>query len=294
MKVRKAVITAAGWGTRFLPVTRSQPKEMLPLVDKPLIQYAVEEAINSGIEQIIMVTAMGKRAIEDYFDRSIDLEIYLERKGETEKLRKMLEISSLADIFYVRQKEQLGLGHAVLMVKEMVGNEPFALMLPDDIIDSPVPGLKQMLAVFEKYNAGILAVEKVAETDTSKYGIIDPEPLGQRIYQVKGLVEKPEPAEAPSRLGIIGRYILPPRIFDILKYTLPGKGNEIQLTDALSTLLKEQTIYACELEGARYDAGGPLGWLKANIALGLKHNGLGSELREYMKQVLKPGKNPEH
>jgi UTP--glucose-1-phosphate uridylyltransferase len=287
MKVRKAVITAAGFGTRFLPITRSQPKEMLPLVDKPLIQYAVEEALNSGIEQIIMVTAMGKRAIEDYFDRSLELEVYLERKGETDQLRKMLEISSLTDICYVRQKEQLGLGHAVLMVKELVGNEPFVLMLPDDIVDSPVPGLKQMLAVYDQYNSGVVAVEKVREEDTSKYGIVDPETVSPRVHRIKGLVEKPEPADAPSRLGIIGRYVLPPRIFDILKYTPPGKGGEIQLTDALNTLLRDEDLYACELEGIRYDAGSPLGWLKANIALGLKHPGLGPELKEYIKHVLK-------
>jgi UTP--glucose-1-phosphate uridylyltransferase len=286
MKVRKAVITAAGWGTRFLPVTRSQPKEMLPLVDKPLIQYAVEEAVNSGIEQIIMVTAMGKRAIEDYFDRSLELEIYLERKGETEMLRKMLEISSLTDICYVRQKEQLGLGHAVLTVKDVVGNEPFVLMLPDDIIDSSVPGIKQMLDVYEKYNAGVVAVENVGEEDTRKYGIIAPKRITDRVYQVKGLVEKPEPADAPSRLGIIGRYILPPRIFDILKYTVPGKGGEIQLTDALGVLSKEEKLYACELAGTRHDAGTPLGWLKANIALGLKHSGIGPELKDYIKHVL--------
>lgn len=287
MKVRKAVITAAGFGTRFLPITRSQPKEMLPLVDKPLIQYAVEEAVKSGIEQIIMVTALGKRAVEDYFDRSHELEVFLERKGEAEQLRKMLEISSLTDICYVRQKDQLGLGHAVLMVKDLIGNEPFALMLPDDIIDNCAPGLQQMLAVHEKYKSGVIAVEQVAREDTDKYGIVKAQKIDGRVYQVKSLVEKPEPAEAPSRLGIIGRYILPPRIFDILRYTPPGKGGEIQLTDALSTLLKDENLYACELEGARHDAGTPLGWLKANIDLGLKHDELGPELLKYLKRLLK-------
>jgi UTP--glucose-1-phosphate uridylyltransferase len=287
MKIRKAVITAAGFGTRFLPITRSQPKEMLPLVDKPLIQYAVEEAINSGIEQIIMVTAMGKRSIEDYFDRSYELEMYLERKGETDSLRKMLEISSMTDIVYVRQKEQLGLGHAVLMVKDIVGDEPFVVILPDDIIDSQVPALKQMLEVYDKHKGGVVAVEKVGEEDTRKYGIIDPRNVSPRVYQVKGLVEKPEPADAPSRLGIVGRYVLPSRIFSILQYTVPGKGGEIQLTDALSTLLKEDSFYACELEGTRYDAGTPLGWLKANISLGLKHNGIGTELKDYIKHLPK-------
>ena len=286
MKVRKAVITAAGWGTRFLPVTRSQPKEMLPLVDKPLIQYAVEEAIKSGIEQVIMVTAMGKRAIEDYFDRSLELEYFLERKGETELLRKMLEISSLMDICYVRQKEQLGLGHAILMVKDVVGNEPFAVMLPDDIIDNDIPGLKQMIEVYEKYGSGVIAVERVSDEDTGKYGIIEPKQVDKKVYQVMSLVEKPEPSQAPSNLGIVGRYILTPRIFDILKFTPPGKNGEIQLTDALNLLLKEQQLFACELEGTRYDAGTPLGWLKANVALALKRDDIGLEFKDYLKKLL--------
>ena len=286
MKVRKAVITAAGWGTRFLPVTRSQPKEMLPLVDKPLIQYAVEEAIKSGIEQVIMVTAMGKRAIEDYFDRSLELEHFLERRGETELLRKMLEISSLMDICYVRQKEQLGLGHAILMVKDVVGNEPFAVMLPDDIIDNDIPGLKQMIEVYEKYGSGVIAVERVSDEDTGKYGIIEPKQVDKKVYQVMSLVEKPGPSEAPSNLGIVGRYILTPRIFDILKFTPPGKNGEIQLTDALNLLLKEQKLFACELEGTRYDAGTPLGWLKANVALALKRDDIGLEFKNYLKKLL--------
>jgi UTP--glucose-1-phosphate uridylyltransferase len=286
MKVRKAVITAAGWGTRFLPITRSQPKEMLPLVDRPLIQYSVEEAIKSGIEQVIMVTAMGKRAIEDYFDRSLELEYYLEQKGEIELLRRMRELSSLVDIYYVRQKEQLGLGHAILMVKDIVGDEPFAVMLPDDIIDSDVPGLKQMIGVYEKFGAGVVAVERVSDEDTGKYGIIEPERMSKGVYQVLSLVEKPEPSQAPSRLGIVGRYILTPLIFDILKFTPPGKGNEIQLTDALQLLLKRQKLYACELEGVRYDAGTPLGWLKANMALAFKREDIGPELRAYLKKLL--------
>jgi len=288
MKVRKAVITAAGWGTRFLPITRSQPKEMLPLVDRPLIQYAVEEAIKSGIEQVIMVTAMGKRSIEDYFDRSLELEYFLEQKGEIELLRRMRELSSLVDIYYVRQKEQLGLGHAILMVKDIVGDEPFAVILPDDIIDSDVPGLKQMIGVYDKYGAGVVAVERVSEEDTGKYGIIEPEQAAKGVYQVMSLVEKPEPSQAPSRLGIVGRYILTPLIFDILKYTPPGKGNEIQLTDALQLLLKRQKLYACELEGVRYDAGTPLGWLKANMALAFKREDIGPELRTYLKKLLRP------
>jgi len=286
MKVRKAVITAAGWGTRFLPVTRSQPKEMLPLVDKPLIQYSVEEAVKSGIEQVIMVTAMGKRAIEDYFDRSMELEHFLERKGETELLRKMLEISSLTDICFVRQKEPLGLGHAILMVKDIVGNEPFAVMLPDDIIDGKVPALKQMMAVYEKYGSGVVAVERVSDADIGKYGIIEPKPVDKKVYQVLSLVEKPELSGAPSHLGVVGRYILTPRIFDVLKFTPPGKNGEVQLTDALNTLLKEHKLFACELEGIRYDAGTPLGWLKANVALALQRDDVGPELRDYLKRLL--------
>jgi UTP--glucose-1-phosphate uridylyltransferase len=286
MKIRKAVITAAGWGTRFLPVTRSQPKEMLPVVDKPLIQYSVEESLASGIEQIIMVTAMGKRAIEDYFDRSIELEHFLERKGETELLRKMLEISSLTDICFVRQKEQLGLGHAILMVKDVVGNEPFAVLLPDDIIDSDVPGLKQMIDVYERYGSGVVAVERVNDEDTGKYGIIEPEQMEERVYKVLSLVEKPDTSKAPSRLGIVGRYILPPQIFDILKYTTPGKNGEIQLTDALNILLKEQNLVACELTGTRFDAGTPLGWLKANVALALKHDDIKVEFKNYLDKIL--------
>jgi UTP--glucose-1-phosphate uridylyltransferase len=286
MDVRKAVITAAGWGTRFLPVTRSQPKEMLPLVDKPLIQYSVDEALKSGIEQIIMVTSMGKRAIEDYFDRSIDLEYFLERRGETELLRKMVEISSLTDICFFRQKEKLGLGHAILMVKDTVDNEPFAVVLPDDIIDSNVPGLKQMMDVYNEYGSSVIAIERVAEKDIGKYGIIEPQQVGKRVYQVLNLVEKPELSEAPSRLGIVGRYILTPRIFDILKFTPPDKNGEIQLTDALGLLLKEQKVFACEIEGTRYDAGTPLGWLKANVSLALKRGDIGPEFKEYIRKLL--------
>lgn len=286
MKVRKAVIIAAGWGTRFLPVTRSIPKEMLPLVDKPLIQYSVEEALDSGIEQVIMVTARGKAAMEDYFDRSLELEHFLEQKGDTEHLSQMQEISSMADVCYIRQKEQLGLGHAILMAKEIVGDEPFAVILPDDIIDSDVPSLKRMIEIYEKYGASVVAVERVGDEDTRKYGIIEPKQVSERIYQVLSLVEKPEPAQAPSRLGIVGRYVLAPGIFDVLAVTPPGKGNEIQVTDALQLLLKQQKLYAFELEGVRHDTGTPLGWLKANVALALKRDDLGPELREYLKKLL--------
>lgn len=286
MKVRKAVITAAGWGTRFLPITRSQPKEMLPLVDKPLIQYSVEEAISSGIEQIIMVTAMGKNAIEDYFDRSVELENFLEKKGDTGLLKQMREISNMVDICYVRQKEQLGLGHALLTAKHMVGDEPFAVMLPDDIIAGKVPALKRMLEIYRRYGGGVVAVEQVGDEDTHKYGIIKPRTIEQSVHRVLSLVEKPPPSKAPSRLGIVGRYILSPRIFGILEKTPPGKGGEIQLTDAMQLLLQRENLYAYELEGTRYDAGTPIGWLKANIALGLKNQKLGPELKEYLKKAM--------
>jgi UTP--glucose-1-phosphate uridylyltransferase len=286
MKVRKAVITAAGWGTRFLPITRAQPKEMLPVVDKPLIHYSVEEAIESGIDKIILVTSAGKRSIEDYFSRSLELEKFLTSKGEKELMKEMGEISSMAEFCYVLQKEQKGLGDAVLTVKVVVGDEPFALMLPDDIIDSEVPVLKQMLAVYEKYDAGVVAVERVRAEDTSKYGIIEPKKVEDGVYQILGLVEKPEPSKAPSRLGIVGRYILTPRIFEVLKETKPGKNGEIQLTDALNTLLKKEKLYALEFKGKRYDAGTPLGWLKANVDLALKRKDIGGEFKDYLKKLL--------
>jgi len=286
MKVRKAVITAAGWGTRFLPITKAQPKEMLPLVNKPLIQYSVEEAINSGIEQIIIVTALGKRAIEDYFDRSFELEDVLEQKGEIKLLQEIRELSNLVDICYIRQKEQLGLGHAVLTAKGIVGEEPFAVLLPDDIIDGKVPVLKQMIGVYEQYKTNIIGVEHISSKDTTKYGIIEPRRISGRIYQVLSLAEKPEPAQAPSDLGVVGRYILMPQIFDVLEATPPGKNQEIQLTDALQLLLRQQAIYAYEFEGVRYDTGTPLGWLEATIAVALKHPDIGQELREYLRQFL--------
>ncbi len=286
MKVRKAVIIAAGRGTRFLPMTRTQPKEMLPLVDKPLIQYGVEEALNSGIEQIIIVTSHGKEAMEDYFDRSLELEHFLEQKGDKEHLSQVRELAEMADVCYVRQKEQKGLGHAIFTARDVVGDEPFAVILPDDIIDSKVPCLKRMIDIYDKYGAGVVAVERVRDEDTRKYGIIEPQDVADRIYRVLSLVEKPEPAQAPSRLGIVGRYVFTPQIFDVLAVTPPGKGNEIQITDAMQLLLEQQKFYAFELEGIRHDTGNPLGWLKANVALALKRKDLGPELREYIKKLL--------
>jgi UTP--glucose-1-phosphate uridylyltransferase len=286
MKVRKAVITTAGWGVRFLPVTKSQPKVMMPLVDKPLIQYAVEEAINSGIEQIIMVTAQGKSVMEDYFGHSPELEHFLELKGEKRRLKQIQELSAMTDICYIRQKEPRGLGHAILTAREIVGDEPFAVILPDDIIDSPVPSLKRMIAIFEKYGSGVIAVERVSDEDTRKYGIIQAKQVEDKIYQIMSLVEKPEPSWAPSRLGIVGRYVLTPQVFNALRITPPGTGNEIQVTDALHILLQEQELYAYEFDGVRYDTGTPLGWLKANVALALKREDIGPELREYLKKLL--------
>jgi len=286
MSIRKAVITAGGWGTRFLPITRSQPKEMLPVVNKPLIHYAVEEAINSGIKQIILVTASGKDAIEEYFDRSFELEYFLERKGETKLLEEMRELSSLVDICYIRQKEQLGLGHAILTAKDVVGNEPFAVLLPDDIIDSKLPVLSQMLEVYEQYKTNVVAIERIVSKDTVKYGVIEPERVSAHVFKVLNLVEKPEPREAPSDLGVVGRYILMPEIFDALEATPLGKNKEIQLTDALQLLCKRQAIYAYEFEGKRYDAGTPPGWLHALIAFALRDPDIGQELREYLRQFI--------
>jgi len=285
MKIRKAVIVAAGWGTRFLPITRSQPKEMLPLVDKPIIQYSVEEAIASGVKEIVFVTAMGKQAIENYFDRSFELEYYLQEKGDKKLLKEMRDLSNLIDICYVRQKRQLGLGHAVLAARNVI-NEPFALFLPDDIVDSKVPLLKQLIDVYDQYGGSVIAVERIRREDTVSYGIIEPKEVANRVYQVLHIVEKPSPEEAPSNLGVVGRYILTPEIFDILEATPPGKNNEIQLTDGLQSLLKKQEVYACELEGVRYDTGTPRGWLKATVAFALKRPDIGPELRDYLRGIL--------
>ncbi|MBI2935172.1 MAG: UTP--glucose-1-phosphate uridylyltransferase GalU [Chloroflexi bacterium] len=285
MKVRKAIITAAGWGTRFLPITKSQPKEMLPLFDRPLIQYAVEEAIDSGIEQIIVVTAQGKHAIEDYFDRSPELEALLERKKEGKLLKEIRRISNLADICYIRQKEQRGLGHAVYITRDMVANEPAAVLLPDDVIDSATPVIKQMLQVYERYRSSVIAVQKVRPEDVQKYGIIKGNEIRPGLFEVTDLVEKPTPEEAPSDLGIVGRYLLTPQIFDILARTQPGQGKEIQLTDGLRLLLKHQPIYACQFEGKRFDAGTPLGWIEASVLLAVRHPEWGADFRQFLRSL---------
>lgn len=286
MSVHKIVIPVAGWGTRFLPATKVQPKEMLPLVNKPLIQHAVEEAVASGINEVIMVTAVGKEIIKEHFRRSPTLERYLNDKGKGDLLEEVRRVSSLANISYVYQKKQLGLGHAVLMAEELVGDEPFAVILPDDIMDCDTPALKQMLDIHNRYGGSVIGVERVKREDVSKYGIIRAEKLQEWLYKVEDLVEKPGINDAPSNLGVIGRYIITPQIFQILKDTRQGAIGEIQLTDGLKTLLSTQPIHACEFEGVRYDTGTPFGMLKASIALGLKNPDIRDELKEYLHQII--------
>jgi UTP--glucose-1-phosphate uridylyltransferase len=281
-RVRRAVVLAAGYGTRLLPATKAQPKEALPLVDKPIIQYTVEEAAASGLEQVIIVTASGKRAVEDHFDRSLELEQALRQKGDLERLEEIQAISDLADIVYVRQKQQLGVGHAVLTVRDVVGQEPFVLFFPDDVIIADVPVARQMLDVFEEYGSPVLAVERVPAADIENYGVVDPEPVRDRVVRVKGLVEKPTLEEAPSDLGIVGRYVLTSDIFAALDATRPGKGKEIQLTDALALLLADQPVYAYLFEGRRYDTGRPLGLLKASVEMALRRPDIGPDFRRYL------------
>ncbi|MEK7681776.1 MAG: UTP--glucose-1-phosphate uridylyltransferase GalU [Chloroflexota bacterium] len=283
--VRKAVVTAAGWGTRFLPATKAQPKETLPIVDKPMIQYVVEEAVAAGITQIIVVTAAGKRAIEDHFDRSFELESALAQQKNTRLLEEVRRISDLADFYYIRQKEQLGLGHAVLTARGLVGHEPFAVLLPDDIIDSQEPALKQMLRVFERVGGSVVGVERVPTDQIPSYGIVEPKPLEPRLSQILRLIEKPSIEEAPSNIGIVGRYILTPEIFECLEQVPPGKKGEIQLTDALQMLLQRQSVYAYEFEGTRYDAGTPLGLIKASVEFALKRADIGPALRQYLRDL---------
>ncbi len=287
MRVRKAVFPAAGWGTRFLPATKAQPKEMLPLVDKPVIQYAVEEAVASGIEHVIIVTSSQKRAIEDHFDSSLELEQLLEARGDIDKLRQIRAISDLAQISYVRQKEQLGLGHAVLVAKEMVGHEPFAVILSDDVVVGERPCVGQLINAYLQTHSSVVAVTEVPHEETARYGIIDGRPadggLDPRLYKVAGLVEKPDPDVAPSNLAIIGRYVLTPKIFDKLEQTPRGAGGEIQLTDAIQALMQEQDVYGYAFEGERYDAGTTMGWLKASVELAMQRQDIGTEFRRYLQ-----------
>jgi UTP--glucose-1-phosphate uridylyltransferase len=289
MRVCKAVFPAAGLGTRFLPATKAQPKEMLPIVDKPIIQYGVEEALAAGCNQIIMVTGRGKTAIEDHFDVSYELEKILEEKGKTELLKIVRQISDMIHVAYVRQKEALGLGHAVLTALELVGNEPFAVLLADDVIDAEVPVLKQMMQVFEQVQSSVIATQIVEGEAISAYGVLDVKPAeghqGGRLYEIMNMVEKPPLEEAPSNLAIIGRYILTPTIFDVLTKTPVGKGGELQLTDAMRLLLKQEKMYAYVYEGKRHDAGDKLGFLKATVEFALKRDDLGGPLKEYLRTL---------
>ncbi|SPF44933.1 UTP--glucose-1-phosphate uridylyltransferase [Candidatus Desulfosporosinus infrequens] len=286
-RIRKAVIPAAGLGTRFLPATKAQPKEMLPIVDKPTIQYIVEEAIQSGIEDIIIVTGRNKRAIEDHFDRSMELEAFLEKNAKEELLDLVQDVARMADIYYVRQKEALGLGHAIYSARKFIGNEPFAVLLGDDVIYSEVPALLQMMNHFERYGASMVGVQEVLLEDTSKYGIVDGEKFADRLYRAKGMIEKPCSEDAPeTRLAIMGRYILNPEIFDILGVLPPGKGGEIQLTDGIRELGRFQEILAYEFEGRRYDVGDKLGFVEATIDYALRRGDLSEDLMNYLRDLV--------
>jgi UTP--glucose-1-phosphate uridylyltransferase len=289
-KVRKAVFPAAGLGTRFLPATKAQPKEMLPLVDKPLIQYGVEEAIHSGVQNIIIVTGRGKTAIEDHFDVSFELEHLLETRNKKDLLASVRAVSDMINVSYVRQKEALGLGHAVLRARELVGDEPFAVILSDDVIDADVPALRQLLDVYEFYGAPVLALMEVPKDSISAYGVVDAEPVshhggGDRLYRIRNLVEKPKPQDAPSNLAIIGRYVLTPEVFHSLETITPGSGGELQLTDGLKHTLRSRPIYGYRFEGTRYDAGDKLGFLKATVEFALKRHDLGEPFRSYLKSL---------
>ncbi|NMA68996.1 MAG: UTP--glucose-1-phosphate uridylyltransferase GalU [Desulfitobacterium sp.] len=287
-RIKKAIIPAAGLGTRFLPATKAQPKEMLPIVDKPTIQYIVEEAINSGIEDIIIVTGRNKRAIEDHFDHSVELEQFLQEGGKEDLLELVQNIAHMVDIYYVRQKEALGLGHAIYCARKFIGNEPFAVLLGDDIIHSEVPCLKQMMQIYERHGASIVGVQEVPLEDTSKYGIVDGAYFDEGLYRALDLVEKPQPEEAPStRLAIMGRYILNPEIFDILEELPPGKGGEIQLTDGIKELANHQEILAYQFEGERYDVGDKFGFVQATIEYALRREELAEPLKEYLKELMK-------
>jgi UTP--glucose-1-phosphate uridylyltransferase len=288
-RVRKAVFPAAGLGTRFLPATKAQPKEMLPLVDKPIIQYGVEEALAAGCDQIIIITGRGKSAIEDHFDVSYELEKMLEERGKTELLAVVRQISDMIHVAYVRQKEALGLGHAVLMARELVGNEPFAVLLADDIIDAPVPCLKQMIDVFDETQSSVIATQVVKGPAISAYGVIDGRRVDgrfqDRLYQITNLVEKPKFDKAPSELAVIGRYVLTPAIFETLEQIRPGSGGELQLTDGLRLLLQREKLYGYIFDGKRHDTGDKLGFLKATVEFALKRSDFGAELRQWLKEL---------
>ena len=282
-KIRKAIIPAAGLGTRFLPATKAQPKEMLPIVDKPTIQYIIEEAIASGIEEILIITGRNKKCIEDHFDKSVELEMELKKHNKTELLELVQDISDMVDIHYIRQKEPRGLGHAIHCAKTFVGNEPFAVMLGDDVVDSEVPCLKQLIDSYNEYKTTILGVQKVNDNDVSKYGIVDGIHIEDRVYKVKDLVEKPNAEESPSNIAILGRYIITPQIFEHLENTKPGKGGEIQLTDALKSLMTEEAMYAYNFQGKRYDVGDKMGFITATIEFALKKSELRDDVIKYLE-----------
>lgn len=284
-KISKAVFPAAGLGTRFLPATKASPKEMLPLVDKPLIQYAVEEAVNSGIESILIITGRDKTVIENHFDISFELEHALQSKGKTEMFEMVRAISEIAKISYTRQREALGLGHAIYQAKDFAGGEPFAALLPDDVIDAETPALKQMIEVFEKYDAPVIATMQVEGEAISRFGVIDAEEIEPNVFKIRDMVEKPALSDAPSDLAIIGRYIFTPDIFEAIEKTEPGAGGEIQITDAMRLLLKERPFYAVKLDGVRHDAGDKLGFLIATVEFALKRDDLGKDFRNYLKSL---------
>lgn len=284
-KIRKAVFPAAGLGTRFLPATKSSPKEMLPLVDKPLIQYVVEEAVSSGIESILIITGRDKASIENHFDISFELEQLLKERGKNSLFDQVRALSDIAHISYTRQKQALGLGHAIYQSKDFVGNEPFAALLADDIVDAEKPALQQMVEVFEKYDAPVIATMQVAGEDISRFGVIDAEEVEPNVYKIRDMVEKPAFKDAPSDLAIIGRYIFTPDIFAAIEQTNPGAGGEIQITDAMRLLLKERPFYAVKLDGIRHDAGDKLGFLIATVEFALKRDDLGEDFRKYLKSL---------
>ena len=285
MRVRKAVVLAAGYGTRMLPATKAQPKESLVLVDKPIIQYTVEEAAAAGITQLVIVTAASKRAVEDHFDRSLELEMALREKGDLARLQEIQRLSELAHFMYIRQTEQRGVGHAVLQARHAVGDEPFLLMFPDDVLVAETPVAKQMVDVFEERGGSVIAVQPVGDSEVEQYGIVGGDELAPGLLRVTQLVEKPRLEEAPSRLGIVGRYVLTPEIFEVLERTPPGKGREIQITDALATLAREQPVFAYQFEGRRYDTGRPLGLLTAAIEIAMRRADIGPGLREFLRTL---------
>jgi UTP--glucose-1-phosphate uridylyltransferase len=286
MKVRKAVIPAAGLGTRFLPATKAQPKEMLPVVDKPAIQYVVEEAVRAGLSDILIITGRGKRPIEDHFDRSVELENFLEARGKFDELKQVREISEMASIHYIRQRDPLGLGHAVLVAEDHVAGEPFAVLLGDDLISESTPLLQDMLKIHERYGRSVIAVQEVARDEISMYGSVEPEFVQDRLARVVSIVEKPLPDDAPSNLAVIGRYVLSPEIFDSLRTAEPGKGGEMQLTDALNDLAQDQVVYAYVFEDGRFDVGNKLDYLKAMIELAVDREDVGEVIREYLADLV--------